>query len=179
MKGFKNTTRMKSGFSFPSKFGFSGSTGTTQSIASYTRRKPLRKAQGGAVSTGGRVNTGSALTARTEPTTDLNREGGGRSPLRPGFSKGGSAADKRMGYSKGGSAKARMGYSAGGSAKKRMGYSAGGKAADKRMGYAQGGGVTRAEAKRIAESTIGRHVRYPAPEGHAGLAAAMPRGKKK
>ena len=43
MKGFKNSTRMKSGFSFPADKGFSGSTGKLQTIGGYTRAKPMRK----------------------------------------------------------------------------------------------------------------------------------------
>lgn len=46
------------------------------------------------------------------------------------------------------------------------GYSRGGKA--KRMGYAKGGAVSPGEAKKIAEKTVGEHVRYPAPKGHKG-----------
>jgi hypothetical protein len=46
-------------------------------------------------------------------------------------------------------------------------YSRGGKM--KRMGYAMGGGVSAGEAKKIAQRTIGEHVRYPAPKGHKGL----------
>jgi hypothetical protein len=29
--------------------------------------------------------------------------------------------------------------------------------------------VTATEAKRIAERTVGEHVRYPAPKGHKGF----------
>lgn len=61
-------------------------------------------------------------------------------------------------------------------------YAKGGKA--KRMGYANGGGrrdgaisgaVSASEAKKIAERTVGDHVRYPAPKGHKGLEKAMRR----
>lgn len=48
-------------------------------------------------------------------------------------------------------------------------YSRGGKA--KRMGYAKGGGVSAGQAKKIAERTVGEHVKYPAPKGHKGLGA--------
>lgn len=51
-------------------------------------------------------------------------------------------------------------------------YSRGGKmksAKMKRMGYAAGGGVSAGQAKKIAQRTIGEHVRYPAPKGHKGL----------
>lgn len=53
MKGFKNSSKTRSGFSFPSSAGFTGSTGKTQDI-SYTRktphRKPVMKAEGGTIS---------------------------------------------------------------------------------------------------------------------------------
>jgi hypothetical protein len=42
---------------------------------------------------GGKV-TGNALTLRTEPTTELDRVSGGRSPLRPGYKRGGKMAAK-------------------------------------------------------------------------------------
>ena len=94
MKGFRNTTKIRSGFSFPAKAGFTSSTGKVQNI-SYTRktphRKPLMKAEGG------RVND-SALIGRSEPDSALNQESGGKTPLRPGFTRGGMAAK----YAKGG-----------------------------------------------------------------------------
>lgn len=46
--GFRNSTKMRSGFSFPSRAGFTSSTGKVQNI-SYTRRTPMRKADGGEV----------------------------------------------------------------------------------------------------------------------------------
>ena len=49
----------------------------------------------------------------------------------------------------------------------RSNYRKGGKAA--RMGYAAGGGVSIEQAKKIAERTVGEHVRYPAPKGHKGF----------
>ncbi len=39
--------------------------------------------------------------------------------------------------------------------------------------YAKGGSVSPKEAKKIAERTVGEHVRYPAPKGHKGLEKAM------
>lgn len=41
--------------------------------------------------------------------------------------------------------------------------------------YADGGGVSVAQAKQIAQRTIGDHVRYPAPKGHKGLGAMIKR----
>lgn len=55
-------------------------------------------------------------------------------------------------------------------------YSRGGKM--RRMGYAKGGGVSRMEAKKIAQSTIGEHVRYPAPKGHKGMGAMIHNAKR-
>jgi hypothetical protein len=93
MKGFKNTGRgPKSGHSFSSKAGFSGSTGRTQQVRGYTRGVPGKKA----FATGGMVvakgtDGGSALTRRAKPVTGFDQEAGGKSPLRPGFSHGGKA----------------------------------------------------------------------------------------
>lgn len=157
MKGFKDSTRTRSGFSFPSSAGFTSSTGKTQNI-SYIRKTPHRGkskfADGGEVkkiprnpnppkkgfiesikdylspkndeptqagadrqrtidrtvdsmdhkrggrirkAEGGRVND-SALTRRSEPTTALDAESGGKTPLRPGYTRGGYASK----YAKGG-----------------------------------------------------------------------------
>lgn len=92
MKGFKHTGRgPKSGHSFSSKAGFSGSTGRTQNVRGYTRGVPKRKfADGGMVVVKG-TDGGSALTRRTRPVTGFDQEAGGRGPLRPGFNKGGKA----------------------------------------------------------------------------------------
>lgn len=92
MKGFKSTGRgPKSGHSFSSKAGFSGSTGRTQSVRGYTRGVPKRKfADGGMVVARG-TDGGSALTRRTKPVTGFDAEAGGKGPLRPGFNKGGKA----------------------------------------------------------------------------------------
>lgn len=52
MSGFRDSTKMKSGFSFPTSAGFTSSTGKVQNI-SYTRktpqRKPMMKAEGGKI----------------------------------------------------------------------------------------------------------------------------------
>lgn len=86
MKGFKDSTRMRSGFNFGTQNGFTGSTGKTQQI-SYTRKVPKRKPAHFAE--GGRV-VDSALQGRTPPSSALDQESGGTSPLRPGFKKGGA-----------------------------------------------------------------------------------------
>lgn len=92
MKGFKNSTRTRAGFSFPSSAGFTASTGKVQNIA-YTRktphRKPLMKAEGGVVD--------SALQGRNEPSSALDQESGGKTPLRPGFKSGGKPLKKATG----------------------------------------------------------------------------------
>lgn len=46
--------------------------------------KVMKKATGGAVK-----GPGHALQQRSDPTNDVDQESGGRSPLRPGFKKGG------------------------------------------------------------------------------------------
>lgn len=80
MKGFKNSSKIKSGFHFPSSAGFSDSSGRMQTVRSYSRRV-VRKAEGGMVD--------SPVIKRTEPMTEFDREYGGTGPLRPGFKKGG------------------------------------------------------------------------------------------
>jgi hypothetical protein len=294
MKGFKPTGFGPSaGFKYPSSMGFTGSTGTVMNVSPHVRRF----AKGGYVSkeVG---DPGSSMVRRAKPSTEADRESGGKSPLRPGFQRGGvtSAAVKRAmqrlqgsgvltdqdvrrsmppgtgaltdaevramrrppkasrTYTGGGalgaalSAAARNAaerakqesavkriptpgvkgrfYDKGGKVNKGMGtyeytpkpkymdsvkyrikemlgfgdddpgaglakraerelksrtkkideasnYARGGKA--KRMGYADGGGVKKkrgvsaAEAKQIAQRTVGEHVRYPAPKGHKGL----------
>lgn len=181
MKGFRNTTKIRSGFSFPAKAGFTSSTGKVQNI-SYTRktphRKPVMKAEGGQVSrrvesrgpmkalseelrktmmpkrdpmatrdrmiedatgaavtpserarfaSGGRVND-SALTGRSEPDSALNQESGGKTPLRPGFTRGGMAAK-----------------------------------------YAKGGRIPDHKVKAMIDRKMSKHVATPAPKGHKGL----------
>jgi hypothetical protein len=101
MKGFKPTGYgPSSGFKFPARMGFTGSTGSVTSVAPYTRRKAF--ADGGFVrqdnprmkseSVG---DSGSALQRRSRPTTQLDAESGGRSPLRPGFKRGGKLKKMR------------------------------------------------------------------------------------
>lgn len=47
MKGFKNSTRVQSGHSFPTDCGFSSSSGETQTVRSHSRQAPKRMAVGG------------------------------------------------------------------------------------------------------------------------------------
>lgn len=100
------------------------------------------------------------------------------------YAKGGKA--KRMGYMNGGlgmSGPSRVTAMPPGRmqsprmpVRPMMMRSKGGKT--QRMGYANGGGVTAAEAKRIAERTVGEHVRYPAPKGHKGFERLPMFGRK-
>lgn len=96
IKGFRPTGYgPKSGFSFSSSQGFTGSTGQVTNVSGYARRKGYAK--GGFVKEGyqpkvERVgDSGHATVHRNKPTTSLDQESGGRSPLRPGFKKGGKA----------------------------------------------------------------------------------------
>lgn len=155
MKGFKDSTRIRSGFRFPSSAGFTGSTGRTQSI-SYTRRTPKRmpkSAAGKEGSTvinsqsgkksgvvykaeGGRV-VDSAMQGRVPPSSALDQESGSNTPLRPGFTRGGYAGK----YKKGGMPK-----------------------------FAKGGRIPVEKiAAREAKTAVAKHVAYPAPKGHKGL----------
>lgn len=93
MKGFKPTGYgPRNGFDFPASFGFTGSTGTTTNVRPHVRRY----ASGGAVRAG-KMKTehpgtpGHATVQRTRPSTALDQAAGGRTPLRPGFKRGGRA----------------------------------------------------------------------------------------
>lgn len=81
MKGFKNTTRTRSGHTFSSG---------PREVGPYLRRSPMRKAVGGVVDTGSGNPVGNALTQRTPPISALDAVSGGKTPLRPGFKSGGS-----------------------------------------------------------------------------------------
>lgn|ERR1700761_1159248 len=67
MKGFKNTTRTVSGHSFANG-------GPVGGVADFHSNLH-----------------GSALVRRETPSNEMEREGGGRGPLTPGYSKGGKA----------------------------------------------------------------------------------------
>lgn len=94
MKGFKPTGYGPTkGFTFSSKHGFTGSTGSVTNVAGYTRRKGY--ASGGIVKEGYQPkvesvgDSGHATVRRNKPSTDLDQETGGKTPLRPGFKSGG------------------------------------------------------------------------------------------
>jgi hypothetical protein len=95
MKGFKPTGFGPSaGFKFPTKFGFTGSSGAYTNVQPYVRRRAF--ADGGFVrqdnprmkeeSPG---DQGSALVRRAKSYCALDQESGGKTPLRPGYKDGG------------------------------------------------------------------------------------------
>jgi hypothetical protein len=95
MKGFKPMGRsMSHGFRYPASMGFTGSTGGVQQVSGYTRRfatggfvrqdNPREKVEGG-------IDPGRATVSRSRPSSNLDQQAGGRSPLRPGYRKGGKA----------------------------------------------------------------------------------------
>lgn len=89
MKGFKHTGRgPKSGHSFSSKAGFTGSTGRTRSVRGYSQSVPAKTkfASGGVVKV---ADPGSSVVRRNRPVTEFDAQHGGKGPLRPGFAEGG------------------------------------------------------------------------------------------
>jgi len=92
MKGFKNSTRMRSGFTYPTSAGFTTSTGKVQNI-SYSRKTPRRGPA--KFAEGGQID--SSLHS-FKGDSQLNVEHGPSGGLRPGFTRGGYAAK----YAKGG-----------------------------------------------------------------------------
>lgn len=86
MKDFKMGKKTITGHDFPTDFGFSGSTGKVKSVAPYTRSVPQKYAQGGKVE---KISEGHSTTLRDQPANELDAETGGKTPLRPGFAKGG------------------------------------------------------------------------------------------
>lgn len=100
MKGFKPTGFGPSaGFKFPASQGFTGSTGAYTNVQPYVRRKAF--ANGGFV----REDTprmkvdsigdqGSSMVGRAKSYCNVDQQSGGKSPLRPGYKKGGMAKAK-------------------------------------------------------------------------------------
>lgn len=82
MKGFKNSTRMQQGFNFPQQ--------PTQLVSHYTRNRPMAKAKGGPVTQTVGDQGNSATQRGNPPITTLDEQHGGKTPLRPGFAKGGA-----------------------------------------------------------------------------------------
>lgn len=91
--------------------------------------KPFKYAEGGSVD--------SALERRSKPTNELDVESGGRSPLRPGFKKGGKMRGAKCAI--GGPVKAKHG----GAMKSDL-----------------------AQDKRMIGAAIKKHVAAPKPRGH-------------
>ncbi len=90
MNDFKSTgKKMTMGHGFPSDFGFTASSGTVSPVKPYTRKAPIRRAEGGSV--------GHALTQRDQPISVLDEESGGKTPLRPGFKRGGKPIRRAVG----------------------------------------------------------------------------------
>lgn len=93
MKGFKHTGKgpKYGSFSFSSKAGFTGSTGKQQEVRGYVRSIPKKKFSHGGPVTTPMASGDSSVIKRTKPVTSFDAEHGGKSPLRPGFNKGGEA----------------------------------------------------------------------------------------
>lgn len=97
MKGFRPTGYgPSSGFRFPKSMGFSGSTDAFTNVQPYIRRKAF--ASGGVVRQDNpRMKTesigdqGSGLVRRAKSSSSVDQESGGKTPLRPGFKRGGVA----------------------------------------------------------------------------------------
>jgi hypothetical protein len=94
MKGFKPMGRgMSQGFRYPANMGFTGSTGGVQQVSGYTRKfatggfvrqdNPREKVTSG-------IDPGRATVSRSRPSSNLDQQSGGRSPLRPGYRRGGA-----------------------------------------------------------------------------------------
>jgi len=108
MKGFKPTGHgPSSGFKFPTRMGFTGSTGAYTNVSPYVRRKGY--ANGGFVRQDNpRMKSdeigdqGSALVRRARSSNALDQESGGKTPLRPGFKRGGKLRKANGGVTDGG-----------------------------------------------------------------------------
>lgn len=164
MKGFKNSSRMRSGFSFSPSAGFTTSTGKVQNI-SYSRKTPHRGpakfAEGGKVVRGSSVSGKSALGAlrdaimpKRSPRVDavnaqverMSKAEGGRIDSSLHSFKGDSALNVEHGPSGG----------------LRPGFTRGGYAAK----YAKGGRIpSHKVAAREAKAAVAKHVATPAPKG--------------
>lgn len=171
MKGFSKTGKMpKQGFAFPEKFGFTSSSGKVQQVGGYTRRAPIRKAEGGQVpgikkepGSPGMVYDGKATTIgdqgnsaelRTKPLTEFDKDHGGRGPLRPGFATGGAVPKYALG-GLGQIPRRALPRAPGG----RPMYQSGGKV---KPAIKAGGSVA-------AQKVMNRHLKTAAPKGHKGL----------
>lgn len=165
MKGFKNTTGMRSGFNFGSSAGFTGSTGKVQNI-SYTRRTPQRKK----FAEGGKID--SSLHS-FKADSELNVRHGPSGGLRPGFTRGGYTAK----YAEGGKVPPKKPAPKPPTPKPDVNPAnpwTKSRRHEAELGLAQGGIATYAKGGRIpvdkaAARALRSHVAAPAPKGHKGL----------
>lgn len=179
MNGFKNSTRMRSGFNFGSSAGFTTSTGKVQNIA-YSRKTPRRKAA--KFAEGGKID--SSLHSFKEDS-QLNVEHGPNGGLRPGFTRGGYASK----YADGGkvapkkpappppppSDTNRKGTTPMDALRGRqkqmadLGLKKGGVAR-----FAKGGRIPDHKVAAMeARKAVSQHVATPAPRGHKGLGTKL------
>lgn len=175
--GFKNSSRMRSGFNFSPSAGFTSSTGKVQNI-SYSRKTPRRRA---ALAEGGKVppkvpptpppnppDTGKGTTmrdilhGRKKQMEDLGLRSGGRVAKAEG-----GVIDSSLHSFKGDS---QLNVEHGPSGGLRPGFTRGGYAAK----YAKGGRIPASKAAdRAAGAAVARHVATPAPKGHKGLGSKL------
>lgn len=205
----------KKGFAFPTKFGFSGSTGKVQQVRGHTRRVP-KKAIGGVMTPN--LVRGAALSQARAPMRPLTpppnpgrviapppgkvpgrvlgaapagppmRNTGYRGPLDRAYADGGFVKTKKpisdvtigdQGNSvtkRGNPPISEFDVDHGGRSPLRPGYKKGGKA---KRRYAEGGGVSAVKAREIAHDVVGMHVAKPAPKGHKGFERMPMFGKHK
>lgn len=165
MKGFKDSSRMRSGFNFSQGAGFTGSTGKTQNI-SYTRKTPHRKkfAEGGKVppvrgsSVKGKTMMG-ALRDSVMPKTSPRVEGINRQVDRVTKAQGGKIDSALHSFKDDSQLNSEYGPTGG----LRPGFTRGGMAPK----YAKGGRIP--AGKPAAAAAVAKHVATPAPRGHKGL----------
>lgn len=167
MKGFKNSTGMRSGFNFSSSAGYTTSTGKMQNI-SYSRKTPHRRAkfaEGGQVVRGSSVAGKSALGAlrdavmpKRSPRVDtINRQ-----VDRMSKAEGGKIDSSLHSFKDDSALNAEHGPSGG----LRPGFTRGGYAAK----YAKGGKIPASRVAAMeAKAAVAKHVATPAPKGHKGL----------
>lgn len=177
MNGFKNSTRMRSGFNFGSSAGFTTSTGKVQNIA-YSRKTPRRKSA--KFAEGGKID--SSLHS-FKGDSQLNVEHGPSGGLRPGFTRGGYASK----YADGGKVPPKKPPPPPTPTDTNRGTTTrdilqGRKKQMEDLGLKRGGVAHFAKGGRIPEhrvaamearKALAQHVATPAPRGHKGLGAKM------
>lgn len=168
MSGFKNSTKMRSGFHFGSSAGFTTSTGKVQNI-SYSRKTPHRReklAEGGTVVRGSSVAGKSALGALRDavmPKRSSTRvDTINKTVDRMSKATGGRVDSSLHSFKEDSQLNVEHGPTGG----LRPGFTRGGYAAK----YAKGGKIPSAKvATRQAKTAVAKHVATPAPKGHKGL----------